>query len=158
MSCPCCGGADHTSSNASPPPCPGCGEPGEWVERVTPRHTLLAPLRAMVMAARRYAFCPTPGCEVVYYSDDLQQRFLGDDLLHPVTVKSDTPETPLCYCFKERKGEVRGEIERTGASGVIARIEAKMAERGCFCEKSNPRGVCCLEAVKGWLDGERKSR
>ena len=151
--CPCCGRAGH-APDALPPPCPGCGAVGEWVGRVTPRHTLVAPLRPMVMEARHYAFCATPECEVVYYSDDGGQRFLTDDLIHPVTGKSDGDDTPLCYCFKETKGAVRAELAERGESAVVERIEAKMAERGCFCEKANPRGACCLAELRAWLEKE----
>ena len=149
--CPCCGQADHAAPVGAPPPCPGCGGAGERVEWVTPRHTLLAALRPMATAARRYAFCPAPACATVYYTDDGRQRFTVDDLIHPVTCKSAAADTPLCYCFKESKGAVRAELAARGRSGVVARIEERMAERGCFCEKSNPRGVCCLAEIDGWL-------
>jgi len=86
----------------------------------------------------------------VYYSDK-GQRFTASDLINRVTCKDPSPETPLCYCFKISKQDALDEMNATGRSTVLSSIREQMDSKGCFCEKSNPRGACCLEEVTAWL-------
>lgn len=147
-SCSCC------TSKASVPQasCPSCGESGVPVAGITPRNTLKIEGRRRLDTQADYFFCGTANCDVVYFQQNDKQCFLTSDCINRVASKDESPETPLCYCFKILKGEVLDEIAHDGASDVIARIERRMQEgKGCFCEKVNPSGSCCIPDVDAWL-------
>ena len=57
----------------------------------------------------------------------------------------------LCYCFNHTQESIKQEWSTTGQTTVIADIKAKMKEPGCFCEESNPKGICCLKDVSDWM-------
>lgn len=135
--------------------CPACAHNGSAVSSVTPRHTLNPRLRKQVDATAAYYFCASPDCAVVYYSDS-GQYFTTEELINRVTCKDSSPETPLCYCFKISKQDALDELKASGHSTVLASIREQMDSKGCFCEKSNPRGTCCLEEVTAWLASQTR--
>ena len=109
-------------------------------------------VREQVDADRHYHFCTNPDCEVVYYNDRDASVFKTDQLKNRVTIKDDSPETPLCYCFKVLKKHALEEIARTGTTDIFRQIQSKMRPgQRCFCEKSNPRGDTCTQDIKDWL-------
>jgi len=87
-----------------------------------------------------FRFCPEPACDTVYVSDS-GQVFRVADLRVPVWQKQPPGDRILCYCFGETETDLRTEL---GASDVLARVRAHIAERRCACEVRNPRGSCCL--------------
>lgn len=57
----------------------------------------------------------------------------------------------ICYCFNRSKKEL---IEAIGAGregDILNDIKSKMKDPGCFCEKSNPSGKCCLVDVNSFI-------
>ncbi len=138
MGC-CCGGGDGLEAR-----CPSCDQLGEVIAPITPRHTLKAEYRGEVEG--EYRFCPSADCPVVYFRIDGGQTFTTGQLIHRVTCKDESPETPLCYCFKIHKADATADTVKT--------IEEKM-KKGCFCDRANPRGRCCLEEVRAWLAAQR---
>jgi len=143
-----------SSSNRALAACPNCGQPGSSVEQITPQHTLRLELRGDIALSARYYFCETPECNHIYFSEDGKQRFSSAQLINRVTCKDPSPDTPLCYCFKITKGDVLKEYQVSGESSVITQIEGKMADKPCFCDKSNPRGLCCTTEIKSWLKSQ----
>ncbi|MCW8827370.1 MAG: hypothetical protein OQK78_13205 [Gammaproteobacteria bacterium] len=143
----CCA-PSTTISTAS---CPACAKRGIQIDNITPRHTLKREFREEIATANHYYFCETADCNTVYFSEDGKQSFTTEQLINPVTCKSTSPETPLCYCYKITKGDVIDEYQRSGESSVIEQIEQKMADKPCFCDKSNPRGVCCTTEIERWM-------
>ncbi len=133
-------------------PCPRCQTQGSPVSTTTLRHTLKKPFRERVDSREGYLFCENRHCAVAYYRHNSTDIFVTDSLINRVTIKDKSPLTPLCYCFKISKGEVLQELEQSGTSRVVQRIEEKMAQQaGCFCEKANPRGKCCIGDIVDWL-------
>ncbi|NOR52299.1 MAG: hypothetical protein GQ470_06725 [Gammaproteobacteria bacterium] len=133
------------------PNCPSCDQPGQLVNEITPRHTLKGSLRKTLSTTTDYHFCENPTCDTVYFNRDGEQIFTTEQLINRVTCKDPSPETPLCYCFKITKGDALYEYQDSHQSSVLEVIEEKMGERSCFCDKSNPRGICCTTEIKVWL-------
>jgi hypothetical protein len=98
-----------------------------------------------------YKFCKNEECEIVYFSEDENNIFRINNLKTNVTLKDSGLDVNVCYCFGHTRKSVLGEIESTGKSTVLIDIKNKMKDPGCFCEKSNPQGGCCLSNVKDWV-------
>ncbi len=143
-----CSSSQHRATIA----CPACKQQGVEVKFLTPQHTLKKRAAVTLDPTRQYHFCENPDCDVVYYNETDSGPFTTDDLKNRVTLKDESPETPLCYCFKVLKKQALEEIARTGTTDVIRMIQSKMKPgQHCFCEKSNPRGECCTGDIANWL-------
>lgn len=64
----------------------------------------------------------------------------------------------ICYCFEKSKKELYDSVKTGEENIIVDDIKAKMKDPGCFCERSNPSGKCCLgdvhdfiKAVKGTI-------
>ena len=147
---PSCGcGSNQRRSTVA---CPSCHQQGVEVKLLTPQHTLKKRITTALDPTRQYHFCENPACDAVYYSGAEDAPFTTADLKNRVTLKDDSPETPLCYCFKVLKRQALEEIARTGTTDVMHTIQNKMRPgQSCFCEKSNPRGDCCTTDIAHWL-------
>ena len=132
--------------------CPSCNRPGVTVKQITMTSSVKPLLLDKIENSKQYAFCETPECLVVYFNLESDQTFNKTDLIKKVTIKSETPDTPLCYCYNIFKEDALAEIEKTGKTEVIKMVQDKMkSAQTCFCEKSNPRGSCCLKDIANWL-------
>ena len=146
-SCDC-----STGQTRSSVACPICNQYGATVGEITPRHTLTKQARASFDPSLAHHFCENPDCGVVYYNGENKMVFRTDDLINRVTIKDESPETLLCYCFKVLKKHALEQLARTGATDVFQTIQSKMKPgQGCFCEKANPRGDTCVKDAKAWL-------
>ncbi len=129
---------------SEPIACPACGEHGRRVDGAT----IKCLLRVSLNAYRDidYWFCRTPTCSTVYFSGDRTQTFTEADVREMVYQKHpDQPETPICYCFNFRVGDLRtGDMARQ----VIAAINAGIQAEQCACDWRNPQGDCCLGNVR----------
>jgi hypothetical protein len=130
--------------------CPECGHSGQLLGSITPKHTLKQQYRDEIDDSLSYYFCDRANCKVVYFSQSAQ-LFTVDSLINLVTQKSASNETPLCYCYKITKGDVLQQIADYGQTDVLDHIKQQMEQIPCFCHKSNPQGVCCLQSVQQWL-------
>lgn len=147
----CCTSSNNEQARST---CPQCQTPGQPVELITPRHTLKSEFRNKLNENNHYHFCENRDCTTVYFSGDGLQHFTTTQLINRVTCKDASDEAPLCYCFKITKGDALKEYRETGKSTVIQQIEQKMAEKSCFCDKSNPRGLCCTDEINNWLKAQ----
>lgn len=145
--CDC--GTGQTQSEIA---CPVCRKLGRTVNPTTPRHTLTRTVRDKLNAEHHYHFCENPDCDVVYYNNQDTSVFTTSELKNAVTIKDESPETPLCYCFKVLKKQALEDIARTGTTNVFQHIQSKMKSgQSCFCEKANPRGDTCTQDIQRWL-------
>lgn len=135
--------ADATTTTA----CPECGTKGRKVEAVTLR-SLLSEEAASRLNGTSYRFCKADGCDVVYYSEGNEERFVAADLRVPVFQKSAEPSRFVCYCFEHRVADIEDEVARTGSSVVPDRITEKCRQGLDRCEEMNPQGACCLGNVR----------
>lgn len=53
----------------------------------------------------------------------------------------------LCYCFQVSKLDLSRAIAQASEGDIISEIKTKMKDPGCFCEKANPSGKCCLKDI-----------
>jgi hypothetical protein len=116
--------------------------------------TLKGEFRGDIKPSSQYYFCATPSCPNVYFSADQSQSFQQPQLINRVTCKDPAPQTPLCYCYKITKGDALDEYQRSGSCSVLQQIEQKMHEKSCFCDRSNPRGICCTSEITAWLEDQ----
>jgi hypothetical protein len=117
-----------------------CGTKGKTVATITVKS--LVREHAAVPAAALFSFCRTPGCDVVYFSD--QGVFKKADLKVRVGIKETTEPMPLCYCFEYSREDIRRDIDASGSTLILERIKAEVQEGFCACEVKNPSGACCL--------------
>lgn len=58
----------------------------------------------------------------------------------------------ICYCFKKSKRELVEAVNSGEEDAFLSDIKAKMKDPGCFCEKANPSGRCCLADIKALIE------
>lgn len=58
----------------------------------------------------------------------------------------------ICYCFNKSRAEVLLAIKNGEASLIVDEVKSKMKDPGCFCEKSNPSGKCCLKDFRDFIE------
>jgi hypothetical protein len=126
--------------------CQDCKRHSRPVSRKTVLLMLKPDLVEQAMT-RKYSFCSTPDCPVVYFEEQGTHRFTIDDLRLIVGVKAHVDPIPLCYCFGFDESHIRDEISRTGVTSMSSRIGALIREGLCACEARNPSGACCLGEV-----------
>ncbi len=126
--------------------CRQCGAQGRKVQLET-MESLLKPEALDGRRDTTYFFDRTPGCEVVYFSNQADSYFAKDELRVRVGIKESESPVPICYCFGHTAESARKEILETGRSTVADRITAAVQAGDCACEIKNPSGTCCLGEV-----------
>jgi len=148
--------------------CPSCGKTGKRVSPVTVR-ALLKDQYGVAIAASDpsrcgtnatgepgckpasgdagWRFCDSRACDVAYFGEEGEGAFTRSQLKVAVGVKESEGERPLCYCFGHSVASIKEALRAKGRSDALEDIRAKMKDPGCFCEKSNPSGSCCLGSV-----------
>lgn len=66
-------------------------------------------------------------------------------------------EGKLCYCFNYTENQFLLAIRDYNENKLINEIKRKMKSHGCFCEKSNPSGKCCLKDITKFVKIQRGS-
>lgn len=131
--------------------CPNCGEDGTFVDIVTVKSLVKEQFQTKIAFDEDYKFCKSPDCNIVYFSNDSDHYFQTEDLKEKATLKDRGLDVKVCYCFGHTRQTVLSEIQKTEHSSVLQDIKAKMKDPGCFCERSNPQGTCCLGNVSSWI-------
>ncbi len=91
--------------------------------------------------------CREPECDVVYFGDAGDLLNVGDIRDEP-GFKTAGARGLLCYCFRVRRNDVQAELERSGTTTVVERINEKVRAGQCACDVRNPSGKCCLGDVR----------
>ncbi len=138
--CEATNGGTCALPTGKPGVCPSCGKKGKPVAVLTVKSLVRDHTRVPISTS--YAFCHTPDCEVVYFSD--QAVFTKPDLKVRVGIKETEDSIPLCYCFGYSREDIRRDIEAVGETSILDRIKAEVQGGFCACEVKNPSGVCCL--------------
>ena len=99
------------------------------------------------LAHRRYRFCGTPDCPVVYFAEGGGQSFTVAEVRERVFQKAPGDDVFVCYCFRHTRGALR-RATAAGRTAVLEDIEAGIRAGQCACELRNPQGACCLGNVR----------
>ncbi len=119
--------------------CSGCGEA---VPISLVRHQLRTPW-GRELEQRDFSFCPTPGCDVVYFTED-GTVFGTRDVRHPPAYKTGDPADVLCFCFDASGAALLDSLD------PVPYIRERVRKGECACDLLNPSGACCLGSVGRW--------
>ncbi|AUN97689.1 hypothetical protein C0V70_06100 [Bacteriovorax stolpii] len=131
--------------------CPKCSNKGVVVELITPQTLLKDVLKEHLRTNCIYKFCKNSNCEVAYFSEDPSHLFTKENLTVKATLKDPGLDVKVCYCFGHNRQSILTELRTSGETEVLKDIKSKMIDPGCFCERSNPQGGCCLGNVTSWI-------
>jgi len=92
-----------------------------------------------------YLFCPSPECDVVYFSTD--RVFRKPEVKVRVGLKEKARPLPLCYCFDYTREDLQRDLKEYGRTDIPEKIKAEISAGYCSCEVKNPSGKCCLGDV-----------
>jgi hypothetical protein len=137
-----------SSTSKSSIVCPTCDAYGLKVSQTTIKSQLKKELLDGLKILDEFNFCSNSLCDTVYYNDKI--IFNQNDIKAKVTMKNSDLDTPLCYCKKLLKKDFYTMVENK-EENIGAKIKAIIRDGKSFCEKSNPKGICCTEDVKEFL-------
>ncbi len=123
--------------------CPASGTTGFEVDLITLKALLIAgALRRL--DGRRYRFCPSADCDVVYFDNEAGSVFRKSDLTVRVGQKKKSDPIPICYCFNFTMEDIRRDLATSGKTEIPRIITKEVRAGHCACEVKNPQGTCCL--------------
>jgi hypothetical protein len=85
--------------------------------------------------------CQDPACPVVYFGAD--GVYTREEVRFPVYEKG---ASLVCYCFDWTREAIREAL--LAGRDPVAEVEAGVRAKRCACDLRNPRGRCCLPALK----------
>lgn len=130
--------------------CPKCTQKGSSVDIVTLRSLLHDKVQMNIIESAHYKYCKTSNCDVSYFSQN--NYFEVEDLKVKATHKDQSMDVSICYCFGHTRKSIFNDIKTNGETSALEDIKKKMKDPGCFCERSNPQGNCCLGNVAAWIN------
>jgi hypothetical protein len=117
---------------------------------------MLAISLEQLSTSSRFRFCPSFGCDVVYF-DDEGTTFGEPDLREVVYQKQpEHDETYVCYCFVHSIGSIKQELLQKGETDVVERVAALTKAGTCACHIRNPQGSCCLRNLRSVVSALQK--
>jgi copper chaperone CopZ/bacterioferritin-associated ferredoxin len=91
-----------------------------------------------------FYFCPTRGCEVVYFSNRSGVYFTKAEVKTRVGIKEEAEPKPLCYCNRVTEEMLRRAILEEGCCSSMEEVQRHTgAGKGRWCVVTNPSGRCC---------------
>jgi len=134
--------------------CPICLQKGKSVQLITLKSLLKPSALETIHPEWSYAFCSTPSCEVVYFSD--LQTYGKDMLKVSVFQKDDALDVPICYCFGWTRTRLAQAVQ--SSQRPIELIREQVQANRCGCEVNNPQGACCLGNVTEFVRSLEKNQ
>lgn len=131
--------------------CPKCSNKGVVVKHITPQTLLEDTYKSHLRTNCIYKFCKNDECDVAYFTEDSSHYFSIAELKEKATLKDKGLDVKVCYCFGHTRQSILTELQTTGETKVLEDVKSKMKDPGCFCERSNPQGGCCLGNVSSWI-------
>lgn len=131
-------------------PCPECEFDAQQTATETVRN-MVTPFGNQGIANEvQYRICDSTDCPVVYFTDELDQRFEVDVIRKTPNFKLEDDERPylLCYCFGYGKKHVYEDISENGETNIADWITEQVQTEGCACRWKSPLGRCCLGNVR----------
>lgn len=74
----------------------------------------------------------------------------------PEAVVSKDLDGLACYCFHHSRKDLYEAILNGKEDEIIDDIKSKMKDPGCFCERSNPSGKCCMVDIAAFIKHFKK--
>ncbi|MCL7417820.1 MAG: hypothetical protein M8354_08280 [Halalkalicoccus sp.] len=135
-------------------PCPDCGDDARQIPTETVRNMVEPFGNQAIEDDVQYRICKTQDCPVVYFADELDQRFETDAIRVRANFKldADADPYPLCYCFGYDRSHVRQDIEENGETNIAEWITERVQAEECACRWKSPLGGCCLANVREAID------
>ena len=127
--------------------CRECGNEGKAVKAITLKSLAKKPRLESIKILDGFYFCETPGCEVVYFSNEQDAYLHKEDVTVRVGIKETDDPVPVCYCFGWTRKKIIDQLKRQGFSTAVQEISSKVKARECACDVNNPSGRCCLGDV-----------
>ena len=127
--------------------CRKCSNEGKPVKEITIKSFVKKPRLESIKILDGFYFCETPGCEVVYFSNEQDIYLDKADVSVRVGIKETDDPIPICYCFGWTRKKILDQLKRQGFSTAVQEISAKVKAGECACEVNNPAGRCCLGEV-----------
>lgn len=142
----CCLGESCCSTEQNDK-CPVCGFTGQGVKKFTVEHLVNDDNRTMVNGTD-YKICMNENCDVIYYSLEMDTKFLKDQVRVPIWFKKDANPKYACYCSKVTEKQVIDAVVKYGAKTVSDVNQITGAMKNSNCKKNNPMGVCCHKIIQ----------
>lgn len=138
-------------------PCPECGADARQIPTETVRNMVEPFENQTIENDIQYRICKTQDCPVVYFADELDQRFETDAIRVRANFKLavDADPYPVCYCFGYDRSHVREDIAENGETSIDEWITERVQAEECACRWKSPLGGCCLGNVEETI-GEAK--
>lgn len=135
-------------------PCPDCGNDAGQIPTETVRNMVEPFGNQDVADDVQYRICTTRDCPVVYFADELDQRFETNVVRVRVNAKleADAEPYPLCYCFGYDRFHVREDVAADGETTIDDWITERVQAEECACRWKSPLGGCCLGNVREAID------
>ncbi len=132
--------------------CPLCGKAGLRVLQ----QTLGSHVKETYWGSlddKTFLFCPTPSCEMVYFSSPRKLYITKHEVKTRIGVKETTPPIPVCYCKQVTEERILDEILVKRCCDSLEDIKQyTQANTGRFCHITNPSGRCCGGHVQALID------
>jgi len=136
---------DEPEEKKSALPCPGCGEAGRPVKRITVKHLVLPELEEQV-GEGDWSICMKADCLVAYYGAGMS--FDTRDVKVPIWFKEGAEPRIICYCNGITEEEIRRVVRERGLKDqqrVYGSLRGKVLSK---CLVKNPLGECCIDAFR----------
>ncbi|KHG65266.1 hypothetical protein QT17_07305 [Thermus sp. 2.9] len=121
--------------------CPQSGQEGLPVPLKAVKNFLTGRALARLDPEAAHYLCQDPRCPVVYYGAEGVYRL--EDVRFPVYDKG---ASWVCYCFDWTREAIQEAL--LAGKDPVAEVEAGVRAKRCACEVRNPRGKCCLPALR----------
>jgi len=67
-------------------------------------------------------------------------------------MKPDDKSGFICFCFQYSKESLLEAIREERENEFIKNLQMRMKDPGCFCERANPSGKCCLADIHRFIE------
>lgn len=136
--------------------CKMCKGVAQLVEIFVLKHQLKPEIK-LKLPDKKYYYCKTPTCEIVYFSED-GLAFTKKDIRIKIRIKEKEQEGLLvCYCFGFTERQIIDDFHRNGVSKITEWIKNEVKDKHCACEYKNPSGRCCLGDIAEVLKRRQKN-
>ncbi|HZW49403.1 MAG TPA: (2Fe-2S)-binding protein [Bacillota bacterium] len=134
-------------SNQNKGSCPVCNHQGRAVSQITVKHLVTEDQHDAVQGDR-YWICMNENCDVVYFNNENQTKFVKEQVRVPIWFKKDANPKYACYCSLVTEEQVIDAVMKHHAKTVKEVNAVTGAMENSNCKENNPLGVCCHKVIQ----------